>query len=139
MRTLSTGRCGPLHPTFSAEERRHLVREGIELFNRGDFYDAHETWEDVWRSTTPEPKDLFQGLIQVAAGMHQILDLHRTAGPRTTLAKARRRLEPYLPAALGLDVAGLLEAVRPWQEWLERGGERPAVPALRVIDWEAAV
>ena len=131
------GKRGPLHPTFSAEERRTLVRDGLAQFNRGDFYDAHETWEDVWRSTTPEPKDLFQGLIQVAAGMHQILDLHRTAGPRSTLAKATRRLEGYLPTALGLDVAGLLEALRPWQEWLEGGGERPRVPVLRVVDWEA--
>ena len=136
MRTSPTGR-GPLHPTFSAEERRYLVREGITLFNRGAFYEAHETWEDVWRSTTPEPKDLFQGLIQVAAGMHQILDLHRTAGPRSTLAKARRRLQAYVPAALGLDVAALLEAVRPWEEWLEGGRELPAVPVLRVIDLEA--
>jgi hypothetical protein len=110
------------------------VREGVALFNRGAFYAAHETWEDVWRSTTPEPKDLLQGLIQVAAGMHQILDLHRTTGPRTTLAKGRRRLEAYVPTALGLDVSGLLDAVRPWQEWLERGGERPAVPVLRVVD-----
>lgn len=113
------------------------MREGLARFNRGAFYDAHETWEDVWRSTTPEPKDLFQGLIQVAAGMHQILDLHRTTGPRTTLAKARRRLEPYLPTALGLDLAALLAALRPWEEWLEHGGERPPVPVLRVVDWEA--
>jgi predicted metal-dependent hydrolase len=125
----------PLHPTFSPEERRRLLQEGIDRFNQGAFYDAHEAWEDVWRSTTPEPKELLQGLIQVAAGMHQILDLHRTAGPRGTLGKARRRLAAYMPAALGLDVAELLAAVERWEIWLEKGdGERPPVPVLRVVE-----
>jgi predicted metal-dependent hydrolase len=131
---------GPLHPTFSPEERRRLVHEGIALFNRGAFYDAHEVWEDVWRSTSPQPNDLFQGLIQVAAGMHQILDLHRVEGPRSTLEKGTRRLESYAPAALGLDVAALLEEVRLWQAWLEDGnGEQPPLPAVRVLDPAAVV
>jgi predicted metal-dependent hydrolase len=130
----------PLHPTFSPEERRRLLREGIDLFNRGAFYDAHEAWEDVWRSTTPEPRELLQGLIQVAAGLHQIFDLHRTEGPRRTLGKASRRLAAYAGPTLGLDVTDLLESVRRWEVWLEEGdGERPPAPALRVLDPAAVV
>lgn len=123
-----------LHPTLSPEERRRLFQEGIDLFNRGEFFAAHETWEEIWRSTTPEPRELFQGLVQVAAALHQVLDLRRRIGPRNTLAKARGHLELYTPAASGLDVAALLESVRKWQEWVERDGERPAVPTIRVVD-----
>lgn len=128
-----------LHPVLSPEERRRLFHEGIDLFNRGergDFFAAHEAWEEIWRSTTPEPRELFQGLVQVAAGLHQILDLHRRIGPRNTLAKARSHLEPCAPAASGLDVAALLESVRRWQEWLAAGGERPELPVIRVLDPE---
>ena len=124
-----------LHPVLSAEERQHLFREGIGLFNRGDFFEAHEVLEEIWRSNRPEPRDLFQGIIQVAAAMHQFRDLHRKAGPRLTFAKARRRLEPFLPASHGLDVAGLLEAVGRWEAWLEEcEGEPPPVPGLRVVE-----
>ena len=126
-----------LHPDLSPAERRRLFQEGIDLFNRGDFFLAHEAWEEIWRSTTPEPRHLFQGLVQVAAALHQILDLKRTIGPRYTFAKARGHLEPFAPVACGLDVAGLLEAVGRWQEWLEAGGERPAAPSIRVIDAES--
>lgn len=127
-----------LHPVLTPEERRRLVRQGVDCFNRGEFYGAHEAWEDVWRSNLPEPRPLLQGLIQVAAGMHQILDLHRNAGPRRTLAKAAAHLEPYAPAALGLDVDGVLAAVGRWREWLEQPGEdRPPVPELRVVDLAA--
>ena len=88
-----------------------------------------------WRSTTPEPKDLFQGLIQVAAALHQHRDLKRTAGPRRTFAKARRRLEPFAPVSHGLDIAGLLESVGEWQSWLERcEGEPPPSPVIRLLD-----
>lgn len=126
-----------LHPVLTPDERRRLVRQGVDCFNRGEFYDAHEVWEDVWRSNLPEPRTLLQGLIQVAAGMHQFLDLHRTIGPRRTLAKAAAHLEPYAPVALGLDVAGVLEAVERWQSWLAAGGEKPPLPELRVVAEEA--
>jgi len=120
-----------LHPVLSAEERARFFQEGIELFNQGRFFAAHEAWEEIWRSTTPEPKDLFQGLIQVAAALHQFLDLNRIDGPRRTLAKARRRLEPYAPIALGIDIQDLLKQVGRWEAWLEhRTGEPPQVPAL---------
>jgi predicted metal-dependent hydrolase len=126
-----------LHPVLTPDERRRLVRQGVDRFNRGEFYDAHEIWEEVWRSNLPEPRTLLQGLIQVAAGMHQILGLQRKAGPRNTLAKAAAHLEPYMPAALGLDVAGVLAAVEQWRSWLEAGGEKPPLPELRVVAPEA--
>jgi predicted metal-dependent hydrolase len=128
-----------LHPVLTSDERRRLLRDGIDRFNRGEFFDAHEIWEEVWRSNLPEPRKLLQGLIQVAAGLHQILDLHRTIGPRNTLAKARAHLEAYVPAALGLDVDAVLESVGRWQSWLETPDEkrRPAVPELRVLDLDA--
>lgn len=128
-----------LHPDLSPAERRRLFQEGIDLFNRGEFFLAHEAWEEIWRSTTPEPRELFQGLVQVAAALHQILDLKRKIGPRNTLAKARTHLEPCAPVTCGLDVAGLLQSVGRWQEWLERDGERPGVPAIRVIEPEAVL
>jgi predicted metal-dependent hydrolase len=125
------------HPVLSAGERRRLLRDGIDQLHRGNFFAAHETWEEVWRSTTPEPKTLLQGLIQVAAALHQSQGLRRREGPRRTLAKARRNLEPYAPTALGLDIDGLLRSVADWQEWLERrDGEPPAPPRVRVVDEE---
>jgi len=120
-----------LHPDLSAVERERFFGEGVELFNQGRFFEAHEAWEEIWRSTTPEPRDLFQGLIQVAAALHQFLDLHRNEAPRRTLAKARKRLEPYVPIALGIDIRDLLEQVGAWESWLEhREGEPPSTPTL---------
>ena len=127
-----------LHPNLTPAERRRLFRSGIDLFNRGAFFEAHETWEEIWRSTAPEPRTLFQGLIQVAAAMHQFRDLDRRQGPRNTLAKARGHLEAYAPVACGLDVAALLETVKRWQEWLDdEVSEKPEWPAVRVVDGEA--
>ena len=120
-----------LHPDLSLDERSRLFQEGIDLFNQGRFFAAHEAWEEIWRSTTPEPRDLFQGLIQIAAALHQYLDLHRNEAPRRTLAKARRRLEPYAPIALGIDIAELLEQVSRWDAWLiDPEGSPPPAPTL---------
>jgi predicted metal-dependent hydrolase len=120
-----------LHPDLSPDERERRFREGIDHFNGGRFFAAHEAWEEIWRSTSPEPKDLFQGLIQTAAALHQFLDLHRLEGPRRTLAKARRRLEPYAPAALGLDIPDLLRQIGLWESWLiDREAAPPPAPTL---------
>ena len=41
---------------------------GIDLFNAGYFWEAHEAWEGIWKAS-PDPlqREFLQGLIQLAA------------------------------------------------------------------------
>ena len=126
---------GDLHPELEPEERRRLLLLGVELFNAARFFEAHEAWEEVWRSTTPQPKGLLQGLIQIAVGMVHHLDRRRPEVARRVLAKGRRRIEPWSPAALGLDLDDLLASVRRWDRWLaENVGDSPPLPRVRVLE-----
>lgn len=128
-----------LHPELTAEERRRLFHQGIELFNTGRFYDCHEAFEEIWRSTTPEPRDLFQGLIQVAVGLHHYLENGNASAGRRVLRRGMARLRPLGGVCCGLDVAGLLEEAARWERFLgEPKGEPPGVPRVLVVE-EAAV
>jgi uncharacterized protein len=42
---------------------------GIVLFNRGDYFEAHEVWEDLWTEGAGPEKPFYQGLIQAAVGL----------------------------------------------------------------------
>lgn len=56
--------------TLDAEPR---YRDGVERFNRGAFFEAHEVWEDVWRaSASDDARRFLQALIQIAAAYHHI-------------------------------------------------------------------
>ncbi len=116
---------------------------GVELFNAGRHYEAHDAWEEVWRSTTPEPKRLLQGLIQAAAGLYQIRELGRKTGPRGTLAKAVINLagysDPELPQEerLGLEVAELVADLEKVRNWLEEEEGGLPIPTLKVFHPES--
>ena len=102
------GRVWP--PSFiliSPQDRKRLLAEGLESFRHGDFYAAHDAWEEVWRSTTAEPKDLPRGLIQIAAGLHLERDLDRPVAALRVLGPGRGHLETHGPTGLGLDLSAL--------------------------------
>jgi predicted metal-dependent hydrolase len=85
-----------------------LLARGIELFNRGEFFEAHEVWEELW---TPErdPRRLFlQSLIHVTVGAYHA-SRGNPAGASRQLRKALRKIEPYLPQYEGVDTARLRE------------------------------
>jgi len=122
-----------LHPDLTPEERTRLLIEGVDHFNAARFFEAHEVWEEVWRSTTPEPRQLLQGLIQIAVAMVHHRDRGRPAVARRVLAKGWRRVEPYRPSALGIDLEDLGRRVESWNGWLEHAaGEAPDLPRLLV-------
>lgn len=124
-----------LHPDLTPAERRRLFRRGVELFNRGELFACHEAWEEIWRSTTPEPRDLFQGLIQVAVGLYHFAVRSRPDVARRVLAKGRRRLERVADRPHGLDLARLLADVAGWEAWLASPcGEPPDLPRIAVHD-----
>ena len=68
-----------------------FLEEGIVLFDRGQFFEAHEVWEDGWRRARGEDQVLLHGLIQVAAGFHK-LQVGQPSGAASLLAKGTAKL-----------------------------------------------
>src|SRR5262245_53595867 len=87
---------------------RDLLEEGRLLFNNGQYFDAHEVWEDLWRILQdPYRKTCCQGLIQAAVGLHH---LHRgnDVGASSQLQKSIRNLGTGAAQIPELDIAGLI-------------------------------
>lgn len=49
--------------------QRDILLQGAALFNDGDFFEAHEVWEQAWRRAQGDARELLQGLIQAAAAL----------------------------------------------------------------------
>jgi len=86
-----------------------LLALGVELFNAGRFFEAHEAWEAVWLEAPRELRAFYQGLIQVAAAF---VHLTRDEYPGTVklLAEGIGKLEAYPASFMGLDLAALVAA-----------------------------
>lgn len=46
-----------------------IYRRGIDLFNCGEYFEAHEVWEELWNLSTGRQYDFIQGLIQAAVAL----------------------------------------------------------------------
>jgi predicted metal-dependent hydrolase len=63
-----------------------------ELWERGEFFEAHEVLEDAWRrEENPERKLFFQGLIHCAVALVHA-ERKNPFGARKQLAKAKDKL-----------------------------------------------
>ena len=110
-----------------------LLARGIDLFNRGEFFEAHEVWEEAW---TPErdPRRLFlQSLIHVTVGAY-----HATRGnpdgAARQLRKALRKMEPYLPQYEGVNMLRLREDTRHLLEAVEHGAPQCGFAIIEAWD-----
>jgi predicted metal-dependent hydrolase len=100
---------------------RDLFQRGLLLFNGGDYFDAHEAWEDVWRTAPAEEKKCLQGLIQVAVALHHH-SRGNLEGARSLLARALRNLTDSLDSCVGVDVAAVRKDIEDCQKALDNGG-----------------
>ena len=88
-----------------------LFERGIEEFNKRYFFEAHDTWEELWMETTGSHRLFYQGLIQTAVGFYH-LGNGNYKGSSSQFAKALAKLEQYLPAYHGIDTEDLVVRVR---------------------------
>jgi predicted metal-dependent hydrolase len=113
---------------------------GIEEFNRGEFFEQHETLEEIWIEETDPVRYLYQGILQVGVGFY-----HRRRnnfrGATLLLERGTRYLEPFRPACLGVDVEALVIAAEEALEEIRRLGadrlgdfdESRFVPKVRLV------
>jgi predicted metal-dependent hydrolase len=102
---------------------------GIALFNRGEFYEAHEVLEDVWR-VAPAPEKLFlQGLIQLSVALYHYSQ-GNAAGAKSLLARGERNLAGYPEEYAGVRLEPLRIAITAWRQALESGALPPKFPEI---------
>ena len=96
------------------------LNRGLEQIARGEYFEAHEALEDVWREADPAEKDFFQGLVHVAVAWYQA-GRGNHPGCERQLEKAARRLAPFAPEHRGVDVAAFLRSVERAQRVVASG------------------
>ena len=83
---------------------------GILLFNRGDFFEAHEAWEDLWAEAYGAERRFFQGLIQAAVGLCHFAN-GNLRGAVKLYHSSRAYMEGCPSPFLGLDTAAFWTAM----------------------------
>jgi len=93
----------------NAEDRAILAR-GVALFNDGEYFECHETWEKLWKRSEGEERAALQGLIQAAVAI-----LHAERGNRrgalSVYRKAIRNLERVPPDCIGIKLTKFRSAL----------------------------
>ena len=100
-----------------------LLADGINFFNAGRYFEAHERWEDLWRETRGPLRLFYQGLVQAAVGLHH-LGRGNLNGARAQLSKSVAKLSEYPPRFCQIDNAKLVDELR---IVLERGEMAPII------------
>lgn len=109
------------------------LERGIEEFNRGRYWHAHEAWEEAWTPDRHGPdRGFYKGLIQIAAGC-----LHYTrANRRGTHNKWRSGcdyLRPYLPAHHRVALTPLVATIDTLRATVDASPDWPAGLPLPTI------
>ena len=95
---------------------------GILFFNRHDFFEAHEVWEDLWRECAAEPRRFYQGLIQAAVAVYHGGN-GNVRGAERLFQSGRKYMSAYSNPYLGLDWVAFWLEMEPAFSGLREGTE----------------
>ena len=118
----------PPEPVLDDAERA-AFRQGVDEFNRGLFFECHDTLEDLWSGIRGPSRDFFQGLIQVAVAFHHVSN-GNAAGALSMIERALGRFRAYPGRYFGFDLDAQRAELLTWRERLgEPGWESGSVPS----------
>ena len=104
---------GELHPR---------AREGIDLFNRGRYFEAHEALEAAWKDERGRVRELYQGILEAA-----VVYLHVTrrnyAGAVKVYGRSMKWLRTWPETCRGVQVGRLRDDLTAVFREVERLGE----------------
>jgi predicted metal-dependent hydrolase len=88
---------GALHPQ---------ARVGLRLFNRGEYFEAHEALELAWRDERGAVREMYRGVLQIGVAYFHILN-QNYSGAMKMFTRAKPWLAPFPSPCRGVDLASL--------------------------------
>ena len=105
---------------------------GIDLFTRGEFFEAHEVWEDLWNDCPSAERRFYQALIQAAVAAYH-WGRGNAAGAKRLYQSGRKYMEPFRPAHRGLAVDAFWDALAAHLAGALGAADAPPAPAPTIV------
>lgn len=98
-----------------------LALKGLELFNHGEYFEAHEYLEEAWNEDDTAAKELYRAILQVAVAYLQI-ERGNYNGAMKMFLRVRQWIDPLPARCRGVNIDRLREDARRVHEALQKLG-----------------
>ncbi len=98
-----------------------LVIRGLELFNQGKYFDAHEVLEEAWREEHGAVRELYRGILQISVAYYHLLH-GNYIGAVKMFQRSHTWLDPFPDHCCGIDLARFRQDFEQVEAQLERLG-----------------
>ena len=120
-----------------ASKMRILFEKGLNEYEKGDYFEAHEAWEDLWSDYNFRDRKFIQGLIQLSVSFVHISN-GNMIGARNLLKKCQDKFSEYNGIHREININELkfaIEAVSLTYENMKESSEFDwdLVPVLKVF------
>jgi uncharacterized protein len=111
--------------------------EGIRLFNQGNFFDAHDLWEQEWKIAEGEEKLFYQGIIQAAAALLHV-QRGNYAGALSVYLKSWPKLARFPAVWMGIELGQFRCELRRYFAPLRYSSDAPSRSYQRAVAEQVA-
>jgi uncharacterized protein len=116
----------------TAASAMECLAQGVALFNRGEFFEAHEAMEEAMDLIDDDGDwEFFLGLLRAAVANHKLTQ-GAASGAIAHLQAALRYLAPYPDRYQGLKLRELRYALSAQLNRLMSDGEPPRAPQIEL-------
>ena len=84
---------------------------GLKTFNGGNYFDAHEIWEELWSEYYLKDRDFIQGLIQLAVCFVHLQN-NNLNGAKSLINKSIKKLHGFSHDHRNIDLKGLKKIMK---------------------------
>jgi uncharacterized protein len=102
---------GAEEPWSCDETPPQRLYEGVEMFNRGEYWEQHEVLEEIWIDDQRPVRRLYQGILKIGVGFLK-LRIGNYRGTVNHLKGGIAYLERFPDGCLGVDTARLIRETR---------------------------
>ena len=110
-----------------------MLLEAIAQLNRGDYFEQHETLEELWKAEPRDIRRVYQGILQIGVAMHHLRNGNHH-GAVYMLQRGSAYLRPFTPRCQTVDIDDLLAQASRILEAVDRLGRTH----LDRFDWTLA-
>ena len=76
------------------DKMSELFQRGLNEYDKGDYFEAHEAWEDLWSDYNFPDRKFVQGLIQLSVSFVHLGNGNLT-GAKNLLKKCQQKFDDY--------------------------------------------